>query len=134
MTRETTSEHTDEPSLPEGAVLTPKQVRYLWIAVIIMGILLIVGFFLVVGKIIHGANTPSRDRVKKPAPVHRLAVPSSSLVESINLPVASGSSIKSFTLNGGRLAVHLLSPSGEEIAIVDLSSGNVVSRVKIKEE
>ena len=35
-------------------------------------------------------------------------------------------------LDGDRLAVHLKTPGGNEIAIVDIATGKVLTRVKIE--
>ena len=53
------------------------------------------------------------------------------LVES-ELVIPPGTTITSLSLDGDRLALHLESAAGSEIAVVDVRTGKVVSRLKVK--
>lgn len=125
MTRETS----EDQSMPVGATMTPKQVRMLWIAVVVMGIMLIVGFFVVVGKIIYEGTKLGKGDDKK-ADVS-LEQPVRVIPPEVRLYLPPGSAVKTMTLDGKRLAIYSVSVQGEEITILDLTTGNVVSRVKI---
>ena len=117
----------DNSRLP-GTVFTPRQVRLLKIAVIVMGILLVGGFALVLATIVYQA---SRLGEGKEAPVPRQA--GMPVIES-ELVIPPGTTITSLSLDGDRLALHLSSAAGAEIAVVDIKTGKVVSRLKLKSQ
>jgi hypothetical protein len=111
----------DNTPLP-GTVFTPRQVRVLKIAVIIMGILLVGGFAFVLAAIVYQASKGGQ------------SVNTSSGNGPAELQIPKDSSIGTLSLDGDRLALHLQSPKGGEIVVIDLASGKVVSRVILKPE
>ena len=50
----------------------------------------------------------------------------------IELPVGQGADLTAMSLDGNRLALHLNGGDGPEIVVVDLASGKIVARVKLK--
>jgi hypothetical protein len=119
----------DNTPLP-GTVFTPRQVRVLKIAVIVMGLLLVGGFAFVLAAIVYqashgGQGTPSAGVQTAPG----AGTPALS-----QLPIPKEATVTSLALDGDRLALHLNSPQGSEIAVIDLRSGKVVARVKLKPE
>ena len=50
------------------------------------------------------------------------------------LLVGKDTSVTALSLDGDRLALHLNSAAGPEIAVVDLRSGKIVARIKLKPE
>ena len=50
----------------------------------------------------------------------------------IDLPVRYGAAVTAMSLDGNRLAVHLNGPDGPEIVVIDLGTGKVVARVRLK--
>ncbi len=112
----------DNTPLP-GTVFTPRQVRVLKIAVIVMGLLLVGGFAFVLAAIVYQAAKGGQDAA---APVASL-----SEVEA-ELPLPKDATITSMSLDGGRLALHLHSAAGPEIVVLDLGSGKVISRIRLK--
>jgi hypothetical protein len=112
----------DNTPLP-GTVFTPRQVRLLKIAVIAMGILLVGGFAFVLATIVYQASTGGQDR----------ATPAGALSGSeAELPIPKDAAIGSLSLDGDRLALHLHSAEGTEIVVLDLATGKIVSRVRLK--
>jgi hypothetical protein len=115
-----------ETSPVPGTVFTPRQVRILKIAVIMMGVLLVGGFAFVLAAIVYQAS--------RPAQVGGVAatqgVPGQGEL-NIDLPVP-GSAVTAMSLDGNRLAVHLNGTAGPEIAVIDLASGKVVAHVRLK--
>jgi hypothetical protein len=109
-----------------GTVLTPRQVRILKIAVIVMGVLLVGGFAFVLAAIVYQASHPVQDAGVTSVPGQG--------APSIDLPVPAGAAVTAMSLDGNRLAVHLSGPSGPEIAVIDLASGKVVAHVRLKPE
>ena len=112
----------DNTALP-GTVLTPRQVRVLKIAVIVMGILLVGGFAFVLAAIVYQASKAGQDR----------AVPQA-MMEGMGaaLPIPKDASISALSLDGDRLALHLHSAEGPEIIVVDLKTGKVVARIELQ--
>jgi hypothetical protein len=108
-----------------GIVFTPRQVRILKIAVIVMGVLLVGGFAFVLAAIVYQASHPAQD-----GSVTR-SVPGQAAL-SIDLPVPAGAAVSAMSLDGNRLAVQLNGPGGPEIAVIDLGSGKVVAHVRLK--
>jgi hypothetical protein len=112
----------DNTPLP-GTVFTPRQVRALKIAVIVMGILLVGGFAFVLAAIVYQASKGGQSGTGLPV------VPSG--VETA-LPVPKDATVTALSLDGDRLALHFNSAEGTEIAVIDLKTGQVVARVKLK--
>lgn len=113
----------DNTPLP-GTVFTPRQVRALKIAVIVMGILLVGGFGLVMATIVYQASKLGDKKVSAPA-----ATPATLPAAALSLP--QGATVSSMALNGDRLALHLQTSTGPEIAVIDVVTGKVLSRIKI---
>lgn len=113
----------DNTPLP-GTVFTPRQVRALKIAVIAMGILLVGGFAFVMAAIVYQASRPG------PA-----GTPQAVLADwPGELGLGRDVTIASMALDGDRLALHLNSAAGPEILVLDLKSGRVISRIRLKSE
>ena len=111
----------DNTPLP-GTVFTPRQVRVLKIAVIVMGILLVGGFAFVLAAIVYQASKGGQSA----AGVR--ALPAGIETE---LPIPKDATITALDLDGDRLALHLKSAAGAEIAVVDLKTGKVVARIRL---
>ncbi|MDA7948720.1 MAG: hypothetical protein MPJ78_14750 [Hyphomicrobiaceae bacterium] len=109
-----------------GTVFTPRQVRILKIAVIVMGILLVGGFAFVMSAIVYQASNLSES-----APANAPAAPGGTVAD---LVVPKGMAISQMALGDNRLAVHLTGPRGAEIRIIDLGTGKVVTRIPVKSE
>jgi hypothetical protein len=109
-----------------GTVFSERQVRILKIAVIVMGILLVGGFAFVLAAIVYQASRPKQDGA--------VTLPPDGAAAIIDLPVGPGAGVTALTLDGNRLALHLTGGDGPEIVVLDLASGKVVSRVKLKRQ
>jgi len=94
------------------------------IAVIVMGILLVGGFAFVIAVIAYQASNLGHDR---PAATATATVPG---VETA-LTIPEGATVTSMALDGDRLALHLKSNAGTEIAVIDLTTGKVISRIRL---
>lgn len=111
----------DQTEKIPGTVFSPRQVKLLKFAVIAMGIALVGGFALVMGTIVYQASSLGKST---PAPV----------VEDASFAVKSGEAISHIALDGDRLAVHVTGPLGQEIRVIDLTTGAVIARVGVKPE
>jgi hypothetical protein len=114
----------DNTPMP-GTVFTPRQERVLKIAVIVMGLLLVGGFAFVLAAIVYQASGGGQSGGRAGAGVSLNGVES-------ELPIPKDATVTSLALDGDRLALHLTSPAGPEIAIVDLKTAKLVARVHLK--
>jgi hypothetical protein len=109
------------PTAAGGAyVLTLK------IAVTVMGIMIVAGVALVIARIaylVSASQTQSPVSIEQArgAPGVRLAVPPGALVRQISL-------------SGDRLAVHYEGPGNAGIAVINLATGGVLSRIEVVPE
>jgi len=104
------------PEVSEGQ--DPLNVRLLKYLVIVLGVLLI-GCFVAVFAIIG----------------YRLAHPrvktGQAEIKEIALSIGAGAHLGQFVLDGDRMALHLTGKEGEEVVVVDVRRGLVLSRVKL---
>ena len=112
----------DNTPLP-GTVFTPRQVRVLKIAVIVMGLLLVGGFAFVLAAIVYQASQGGQDRAAAGTGVAGVEA---------ELAIPKDATVTSLSLDGDRLALHLNSAAGPEIAVIDLKSGKVVARIRLR--
>jgi hypothetical protein len=115
----------DKTPLP-GTVFTPRQVRALKITVIVMGILLVGGFAVVVAGIMYQASKLGDNKL----------APAVTVLPGVQaeLAVPRGATVTSMALDGDRLALHLKSATGPEVVVIDVRTGKVISRIKLKAE
>ena len=109
-----------------GTVFTPRQVKALKIAVIVMGVLLVGGFALVLGAIVYQASRLGQD-----APPRDPAVSDQGAAQ---VTVPQDANVAAMDLDGGRLALHLTGNAGPEVVVIDVGSGRVLARIKLKPE
>lgn len=100
---------------------TPRQLRILKIAVVVMGIILVAGFATVIGRIAYLLANGGAGRL--PA-AHALAA-------KAHLPLPAGAAVRSLALDGNRLAVHYDTPAGSGIAILDLITGEALTHIDL---
>lgn len=105
---------------------TPSQMRLLKIAVIVMGVILLLGFVAVIGRIVWLVNSA-------PKPAAGAALTSGALVAPGPLTLPKGAIVRHIALSGSRLAVHYESPEGSGIRIVDLVPGGQAVTLPIVE-
>jgi hypothetical protein len=110
-----------------GTVFNPRQVRILKIVVIAMGILLLGGFAFVISAIVYQA-TRMGESESVASPTQTMGNQSGEL----RLDAPSGTRIEGVTLDGKRMAVHLIGPNGAEIAVIDVDKGRVIARIRLR--
>lgn len=103
----------------------PRVVRGLKILVVTLGVLIVLGLFTVVGRIIYLAGRP--DVSQTAGAVTTAAYPARQRVE---LP--QGADVKSLSLSGNRLAIHYVTPAKSGIAVVDLETGHTLVDVDLR--
>ena len=119
----------DNTPLP-GTVFTPRQVRILKIAVIAMGVLLVGGFLFVIGVIAYQASNLGQG---KSSTQDKPAVVSSNVLSGseAELAIPAGATVSSIALDGDRIALHVTSSVRQEIVVIDLTSGKVISQIRL---
>ncbi len=107
----------------------PKSPRALLAAVIIMGVLLVVGFTVVISTIIYRVSNAGAIVAKQP-PI----TPAANVTKRIETLIADGSQIRAMELNNTHLVVHIApEASGRgEIIIYDLRKGIEQTRIILK--
>ena len=123
--RRVDDEDAPAPSLLDNVNLSDPQVRALRIAVIVMGVLIVMGLVAVIGRIVYLMARPS-------APSASAA--SGRLAPEITASLPAGAHIKTVTLLGDRVAIHYEGATGSGIVVIDLASGRTLSRLKVVPE
>ena len=101
----------------------PRVVRNLKILVITLGVLIVLGLFTVVGRIIYLAANPDASSTGTAAAAYAAN-------QRVELP--QGAEVKSLSLSGNRLAIHYVSPAKSGIAVVDLETGRTLVDLDIQ--
>ena len=121
------------PTPPDAAsqippMYSPAQLRQLKLAVIAMGVILLLGFAVVIGRIVYLVNSgprPAATAAALPgppgAPVPAAAAPLAPSATVLSLP--RGATVRQLAISGNRLAVYYEGPDGAGIRIVDLATG-----------
>lgn len=121
------------PEIPP--MYSPAQMRQLKFAVIAMGVILLLGFAVVIGRIVYLVNsaprpaasaaaTPARVGAPHQVPSAQLPLAQSQLPQSgVTLSLPRGAVIRQLALSGNRLAIYFEGPDGAGIRIVDLATG-----------
>lgn len=108
-----------------GGAAAPAQdtgsLRALKIAVIVMGVVLVLGFITVIARIIYLVSRPPAQQASSGA----------GLAAEQRLELPDGAIVRSQSLSGNRLAVHYEAPGGAGIAVLDLETGRTISRVRL---
>lgn len=106
----------------ESGPLTPGQVKALKAAIVIMAIMIVVGLFVIVGRMFYLAGRP-----KPPDSPRAVATP----MAASRVALPAGATVRHVALDGDRLAIHYDSPAGSGIKVVQLSTGTEVSHIAI---
>lgn len=123
-----TSQPTDAAASPSTSspppMYSPSQMRQLKVAVVAMGIILLLGFALVIGRIVYLVNSG-------PRPTFAVA-PLAQVPTEMSLP--SGAAVRHLAFSGNRLAVYYDSPAGSGIRIIELTGGGPQLTVRVVTE
>jgi Family of unknown function (DUF6476) len=118
------------PTSPRAvqAFPTPSQLRVLKKAVVVMGVIILLLMAAIVARIIYMSAAKSKLQTSTESALFVLPPPQSNLT----LALPAGAIIRSSTLNGNHLAVHHSVGDTDAIAILDLATGKIISRIKIE--
>lgn len=114
---------TDAPGLQP--FVSDAQMRKLRVAVIGMGLVLLAGFAVVIGRIVYLLNRTPVD------PAQLAASTGATATGDVRVALPPGAVVRHLSLSGNRLAVHYDAPGGAAIAIVDLVAGRAVQRIEL---
>lgn len=129
----------DAPQAPAGLGVQPPNPgleRTLKIVVAILGLLILAGLGAVFARMAYLASGRGSQAALTAADGDVAASGAAgaarrALVPEAALDLPDGASVRSVSLSGGRLAVQYDAPGGGGIAIVDLETGETISRVRI---
>lgn len=105
--------------------LGPKGVKALKIAVVVMGVMIIAGVALIIGRILYLASQPR----PKPEPA-AVTIPLTRPATDHLVKLPQGAVVEQTTLSGNRLLVRFRAGGKSELVVYDLSSGEIISRVR----
>ncbi|MCB1520187.1 MAG: hypothetical protein KDJ37_06380 [Hyphomicrobiaceae bacterium] len=85
-------------------------------AVLIMGVILIVGFMVVIARIVYLTSRMDSSTNIQPA---------------VTLPIAEGEDVRSMALSDNRLAIQFVGPDAKDrsVAVIDLKTGRIITRI-----
>ena len=106
--------------------LSETHVRWLKIAVVVMGLMILTGLAAVIGRVIYLAGGAQRQA--------QTVAPASSRGAPARLALPAGATVRQVSLAGDRMAVHYDSPTGGGIAVVDVATGAVLQRIDLVPE
>lgn len=109
-----------------GQTFTPRQLRILKASVFIMGVLLVVGF----GLLLVGIYLQAGKIGKAPARTPAMSVASGG-GEPLSVPVDAGFELQEVLADQGRLILHLKRQGESEFAVIDLASGREIQRITL---
>lgn len=100
--------------------------RLAWILVITMSVLLALAFLGVVWGFMRQSRVVMEGRQES-----TMAIPAARTGDALaTLTLAPGVRIVSAQTGNGRLVLHLTGPTGDEVQVLDLSSGHLLQQVK----
>jgi hypothetical protein len=118
------NETNDQDEQPQVAPLTPKQILALKITIGVMTLLIVLGMFLLIGRIIYKASSssvsdnPSQGQTSAPMPF-------------LKIPLKQDAKVANVMTEQGRLIVHTHGEGGDEIFVIDLATGWQQQRILI---
>lgn len=115
----------EDAKAPAGAILSDQQIARLKVAVIVMTAVLVIGVITLIGRIIYLASNRTDAATVAPAS-------GSILKPEAAVALPPGHDVKSIGMSGNRLIVHHVGPTGDGVAILDLTTGQVVSRIVVR--
>jgi hypothetical protein len=140
---ETVIDDEEEDGVIPGTIFNERQARILKVAVIVMGVMLVIGFAVLIGLIAYRASQPKTP--PEPIAPAGVQVPQAALPQAppttISTPRALTASIPkgakhiSSTVNGNRLIITLQTPQdGLQLMLFDLHNWRLIGTAKLTPE
>jgi hypothetical protein len=105
-----------------GDGFTPAQIRFLKIAVVAMGLIIVVSIIAIVARLVYLAAT------------HTSRSSAAAATLEARLPLPPGAVVRQIAISGDRLAVHYEGPAGPGVNVLDLATGRLATRVTLVPE
>ncbi|MEZ5926073.1 MAG: DUF6476 family protein [Hyphomicrobiaceae bacterium] len=112
--------------LPPGAEPYSRAQKALLAAVVVVGLLIMIGVGVVIMTIVNRLGTLSDSPETASKATSDLALPAMS-----RLALPAGAVIEEMTLDGSRLAIRFQGPEGRGILIYDLKAGKALGTIEI---
>jgi hypothetical protein len=120
------SRHDPNPNAAmEQGPLSPLGVKLLKIAIVVMGIMIVVGVAVAIGRVIYLASAGSSE-------TDRSVSGNTSLAPHHTLPLPDGARVSQASLQGDRLLVRYEVNGRTELAIYDLRRSRLVSTIVVR--
>ena len=126
---ETTDPAEDLDGVIEGTVFTERQVVLLKRVVIGLGLLIILGFALMISIVVYRATQMSEDNTGGQAVISQSVSQANAKLAAI--AIAQGSKVISTSVDGSRVAITVQNKSGYSILVIDARSGKLLSRTEL---
>jgi hypothetical protein len=135
QTTERASRPMTEPSIdetkPQGALLTDEQIKRLKVSIAVMSALLVIGIITLIGRVIYLASAKGDGAATGAAPVATNQPATAPLLSEATLPLPTGARLVSAQLQTNRLLAHYTGAAGDGLLVLDLSTGRVLSHIKV---
>jgi len=117
-------------SANDNGPLSPGQVKVLKWAIAIMGVLIIAALLAIFARVIYLSGTsPQKNQAAQS--VQSAPVSGEQFVPAASMSLPEGAEIRSVDLKGGKLIVHFRKAGESGVHILDMASGETVSRIVI---
>jgi hypothetical protein len=110
-----------------GQTFTPRQLRILKASVIIMGVLLVLGFGLLLVGIYLQAGKIGKAPASAPA-----TITAGNARPALSVAIDPGTQLQEVFADQGRLILHLKHQGESEFAVIDLATGREVQRITLR--
>jgi hypothetical protein len=109
-----------------GHTFTPRQLRILKTSVIVMGVLLVLGFGLLLVGIYFQASKIGKTPASRSA-----TTAAGDPLANLSIAVEAGAELHEVFADQGRLILHLKRQGGSEFAVIDLATGRELQRITL---
>jgi hypothetical protein len=109
-----------------GQTFTPRQLRILKTSVIIMGVLLVLGFGLLLVGIYFQASKIGKSPASTPA-----TITAGDPRARLSIAIEAGAQLHDVFADQGRLILHLKRQGESEFAVIDLATGRELQRITL---
>lgn len=121
-----------ETDLSAGQTFTPKQLRILKASIIIMGVLLVLGFgLLLIGIYLQATKIGKPQTATSPSVPAAASAPQLNSRPAASIAIQPGAELHEAFADQGRLILHLKRNGESEFAVIDLATGRETQRILI---
>jgi hypothetical protein len=111
---------------------TPAQIRLLKMTVIVLGILLVLGFMVLLAGLYHKIGKVPASKTVPAAMGAALDTAPPERLPPLNIPLKRGEQLMNFISDQDRLILRLHAGDEDQFVIIDLTTGTEVQRITLK--